>query len=123
MDKFVVNIAFQPKYSLNSRYDAPVLPLFAKTPTPALLRAHIEKFTIKKVLSPVWSTQWISESGKAKLEKYGIAPPNPGANGPKSCPQCKSTRVSEISAFGSTPCQALWRCQVCLEPFNYFKCL
>ena len=89
----------------------------------ALLRAHIEKFTIKKVLSPVWSTQWISESGKAKLEEYGIAPPNPGANGPKSCPRCKSTRVSEISAFGSTPCQALWRCQECLEPFNYFKCL
>ena len=89
----------------------------------ALLRAHIEKFTIKKVLSPVWSTQWISESGKAKLEEYGIAPPNPGTNGPKSCPQCKSTRVSEISAFGSTPCQALWRCQECLEPFNYFKCL
>ena len=89
----------------------------------ALLGADIENFIIKKVLSPVWSTAWISKAGRSKLEKYGIAPPNPGTKGPKSCPQCKSTNVTEISNFGPTPCQALWRCQDCLEAFNYFKCL
>ncbi len=89
----------------------------------ALLRADIKNFIIKKVLSPAWSTTWISEVGKTKLEKYGIAPPNSGAKGPKSCPQCKSINVTEISNFGPTPCQALWRCNDCLETFNYFKCL
>ena len=89
----------------------------------ALIKAQVNHFDIKKVLSPVWTTSWISQIGKAKLEAYGIAPPNPGKSGPKSCPLCKSGSLSQISIFGSTPCQALWRCEDCLEPFNYFKCL
>jgi len=89
----------------------------------ALIKAQVNQFDIKKVLSPVWTTSWISELGKAKLEAYGIAPPNLGKSGPKSCPQCQSGSLSQISNFGSTPCQALWRCEDCLEPFNYFKCL
>ncbi|MFT6676583.1 MAG: ring-1,2-phenylacetyl-CoA epoxidase subunit PaaD [Sulfitobacter sp.] len=87
------------------------------------LRDHgIEKLALKRQLSPAWTTDWLSEGGRAKLEEYGIAPPQP-AGGPQHCPQCKSTQVERISQFGSTPCKAQWRCQSCLEPFDYFKCI
>ena len=69
-----------------------------------------------------WTTDWLSDKGRAKLEDYGIAPPNP-AGGPKHCPRCQSTNVERISQFGSTPCKAQWRCTDCLEPFDYFKCI
>jgi len=82
----------------------------------------IEKLSLKSQLSPAWTTDWLSESGKAKLEDYGIAPPQP-AGGPQHCPRCKSAKVERISQFGSTPCKAQWRCQSCLEPFDYFKCI
>ena len=88
----------------------------------ALRAKGIEKLSLKRQLSPVWTTDWLSESGKAKLEDYGIAPPRP-AGGPQHCPRCKSAKVERISQFGSTPCKAQWRCQSCLEPFDYFKCI
>lgn len=88
----------------------------------ALRDKGIEKLSLKRQLSPAWTTDWLSESGKAKLEDYGIAPPQP-AGGPQHCPRCKSTKVERISQFGSTPCKAQWRCQSCLEPFDYFKCI
>ncbi|MEL6101105.1 MAG: phenylacetate-CoA oxygenase subunit PaaJ, partial [Pseudomonadota bacterium] len=62
------------------------------------------------------------EKGLAKLEDYGIAPPH-AAGGPKHCPHCKSHAVERVSQFGSTPCKAQWRCNDCLEPFDYFKCI
>ena len=89
----------------------------------ALKTAKVEKFNIQNVLTPNWSTDWMSDEGKKKLLDYGIAPPNTNSSGPKECPQCKSENTSQISQFGSTPCQSLWRCEDCLEPFNYFKCL
>ena len=77
---------------------------------------HVE---VKTVLSPPWTTDWISEEGRRKLNAYGIAPPSrSGAR----CPQCGSAEVEEISRFGSTPCKALWRCRSCAEPFDLFKC-
>jgi ring-1,2-phenylacetyl-CoA epoxidase subunit PaaD len=88
----------------------------------ALRDKGIKKLSLKRQLSPAWTTDWLSESGKAKLEEYGIAPPRP-AGGPQHCPRCKSTEVERISQFGSTPCKAQWRCQSCLEPFDYFKCI
>ena len=89
----------------------------------AALRAQgVKKIQLKRQLSPAWTTDWLSESGKVKLEKYGIAPPEP-AGGPKRCPLCQSADVTRISQFGSTPCKAQWRCQSCLEPFDYFKCI
>ncbi len=88
----------------------------------ALRTKGIEKLSLKRQLSPAWTTDWLSESGKAKLEDYGIAPPRP-AGGPQHCPRCKSAKVERISQFGSTPCKAQWRCQSCLEPFDYFKCI
>ena len=82
----------------------------------------IENIDIKQQINPAWTTDWISERGKKRLLSYGIAPPNP-SGGPKSCPQCGAADVERISQFGSTPCKAQWRCQECLEPFDYFKCL
>ncbi|KZZ31257.1 phenylacetate-CoA oxygenase subunit PaaJ [Sulfitobacter sp. HI0082] len=87
------------------------------------LRDHgIENLNLKRQLSPPWTTDWMSDTGRVKLESYGIAPPRP-AGGPQHCPHCKSTAVERISQFGSTPCKAQWRCTDCREPFDYFKCI
>ena len=87
------------------------------------LRDHgIENPVLRRQLSPPWTTDWLSEKGRVKLEAYGIAPPQP-AGGPKNCPRCQSANVTRISQFGSTPCKAQWRCNDCLEPFDYFKCI
>lgn len=84
---------------------------------------------IDTVLSPAWSTDWISDEGREKLRAYGIAPPPKGANAASlrndthaQCPRCGSMNTEEVSRFGSTPCKALWRCNACSEPFDRFKC-
>jgi ring-1,2-phenylacetyl-CoA epoxidase subunit PaaD len=88
--------------------------------------------TVKLILSPAWTTEWITEEGRAALERYGIAAPlSPEADkeallGNKrivKCPRCKSTNTKLVSQFGSTACKALFSCEDCLEPFDYFKCL
>jgi ring-1,2-phenylacetyl-CoA epoxidase subunit PaaD len=87
------------------------------------LRDHgVERFELKRQLAPPWTTDWLSEKGRQKLEAYGIAPPQP-AGGPSRCPHCGGTNLEKISQFGSTPCKAQWRCTDCLEPFDYFKCI
>jgi ring-1,2-phenylacetyl-CoA epoxidase subunit PaaD len=87
---------------------------------------------IKQILSPAWTTDWLSENGKRKLEAYGIAAPvEPSQNSISlfgrdpivACPQCKSKNTEMVSLFGSTACKALYKCKDCLEPFDYFKCL
>jgi ring-1,2-phenylacetyl-CoA epoxidase subunit PaaD len=86
------------------------------------------------VLSPAWTTDWMSAAGRAKLEEYGIAPPSGhsragGHSGPVrlalavKCPQCQSLHTKELTRFGSTSCKALYVCQDCKEPFDYFKVL
>ncbi len=96
------------------------------------LREHgVEHVEVKNVLSPAWTTDWLSENGKRKLQEYGIAPPVDEID--KSvlfaeqptvpCPRCLSTHTKMISQFGSTACKAHYQCQACLEPFDYFKCL
>ncbi len=84
--------------------------------------------------APAWTTDWISDAGKAKLRDYGIAPPGPAAPdgavpvrlaGRREpivpCPRCASPRTERLSAFGSTACKSLWRCLACREPFEHFK--
>lgn len=88
----------------------------------ALRDRGISDVCIKTRLAPAWTTDWLSDKGKARLVDYGIAPPSP-AGGPEACPRCGATDVERISQFGSTPCKAQWRCQSCLEPFDYFKCI
>ena len=87
---------------------------------------------INTVLSPPWTTDWISEDGMRRLEEFGIAPPVKGTadkrtlfqEAPKPrCPYCKSEDTSMISAFGSTACKAQYKCNNCKEPFDYFKCI
>ncbi|MEP1962779.1 1,2-phenylacetyl-CoA epoxidase subunit PaaD [Tateyamaria sp.] len=89
----------------------------------AALRGHgIKNLSLKRQIAPPWTTDWLSDQGREKLEAYGIAPPQ-AAGGPQHCPRCKSQSVERISQFGSTPCKAQWRCLDCLEPFDYFKCI
>jgi len=91
----------------------------------------IEHIRITEQLSPAWTTDWLSDQGKKKLKEYGIAPPENEVDkgwlftqNPKiPCPKCSSTKTRMISQFGSTACKALYQCQSCLEPFDYFKCL
>jgi ring-1,2-phenylacetyl-CoA epoxidase subunit PaaD len=98
----------------------------------ALGNAHIGAVTVTEVLSPAWSSDWITAEGRRKLESYGIVPPRQSvpslrevlrSSRPLGCPRCHSTDTECISEFGSTPCKALHRCRACLEPFEYFKCI
>ena len=86
----------------------------------ALDAAGYRSVGIETVLAPPWTTDWISDAGKAKLAAYGIAPPDLAKTA--TCPQCGSIDTEEVSRFGSTPCKAQWRCRDCLEPFDRFKC-
>ena len=90
-----------------------------------LLEHGYKNFKITLTLSPAWTTDWMTENGKQKLQEYGIAPPkkmNDLSNTNPDCPQCKSNNTKLLSQFGSTACKALYQCQDCKEPFDYFKC-
>lgn len=97
----------------------------------ALDEAGFETARLVTRLSPAWTTDWISAEGQAALKAFGIAPPV-GKVGKRAlfglesnvpCPHCDSTDTSLVSEFGSTACKALWKCQTCQEPFDYFKCI
>jgi len=96
-----------------------------------LAKNGMEKVKINQVLSPAWTSDWMSREGKEKLEAFGIAPPAAtagcalavaGNDEPDHCPLCQSKNIGLISRFGSTSCKALYRCLDCREPFDYFKC-
>lgn len=98
----------------------------------ALNTAGYPKVTVQTVLKPAWTTDWMSEDGRRKLREYGITPPSgnaPVRGGPISvglsvkCPHCDSLNTRELARFGSTACKALYQCNACLEPFDYFKVL
>ena len=85
--------------------------------------------SVRLVLSPAWTSDWMSESGKRKLHQYGVAPPSHLSNGTVAlrlsvrCPRCGSPDTRELSRFGSTACKSLWSCRACLEPFDSFKAI
>lgn len=130
-DECVVTIT--PTYS-----GCPATLVIAESIEAALKNRGIARFKMKTQLSPAWTTDWMSEAGKIKLKGYGIAPPaqqvidissitsrlaSKRTDGLKvACPHCGSTNTRCSSQFGSTPCKALYRCNDCLEPFDYFKC-
>lgn len=108
-----------------------VTPTYSGCPATSIIRADIEtalrdkgieRLTIRTQIAPAWTTDWLTDKGRAAMEAYGIAPPSPAA-GPERCPHCGGTELEKLSQFGSTPCKAQWRCRGCLEPFDYFKCL
>ncbi len=99
----------------------------------SLAAAGYADASVKTVLAPAWTTDWMTDDGRRKLKEYGIAPPTgrmpAGASQPVPvglsvrCPQCGSPDTREISRFGSTACKSLWSCKTCLEPFDHFKAI
>ena len=119
-----VEIAITPTYS-----GCPAMNMIALEIELALEREGFHKPSIRTVLSPAWTTDWMSEDGRRKLREYGIAPPLPASSRRAlfgvqevACPQCGSKDTEQLAEFGSTSCKALWRCKSCREPFDYFKC-
>jgi ring-1,2-phenylacetyl-CoA epoxidase subunit PaaD len=111
-----VTVTLTPTYS-----GCPATEAIESSVLAALKLQGVDEIEIRRVLSPPWTTDWISEEGQRKLLEYGIAPPSPSAE--IACPQCKSLNTELVSEFGSTACKASRRCCDCLEPFEYFKCL
>jgi ring-1,2-phenylacetyl-CoA epoxidase subunit PaaD len=119
-----VEVAITPTYS-----GCPAMNMIAIEIELALERAGIRNSKVRTVLSPAWTTDWMSDDGRRKLREYGIAPPQAASSRRAlfgvqqvECPQCGSADTELLSEFGSTSCKALWRCKSCREPFDYFKC-
>lgn len=115
-------VAITPTYS-----GCPATSAIALSIDAALRAAGFARVRIETLLSPPWTTDWISAEGREKLRRYGIAPPDAlacaGLAARPACPRCGSSRTEEVSRFGSTPCKAHWRCADCLEPFDRFKAI
>ena len=125
---------------VNNLVEVEITPTYSGCPAMDVIGDDIKKAfqekgfqtNIKLVLSPAWTTDWITPKGRAALEKYGIASPlsaeadKEALLGNKKivkCPQCGSLNTKLVSQFGSTACKAFFQCEDCLEPFDYFKCL
>lgn len=120
-DLGVVEVIITPTYT-----GCPAMDMIAMNIKLALIEHGYKKIKITSVLAPAWTTDWMSEDGKRKLKEYGIAPPYSRSDDSSEpvicCPQCNSTNTKLISQFGSTACKALYQCNDCKEPFDYFKC-
>jgi len=128
----------QEVYVENENVEVTITPTYSGCPAmdfieinirKTLLENGFDKIQITHQLSPAWTTDWMTEEGKEKLKSYGIAPPISKAfdldylsNLSVHCPHCNSINTKLISQFGSTACKALYQCEDCREPFDYFKC-
>ncbi|MBP6334008.1 MAG: phenylacetate-CoA oxygenase subunit PaaJ [Bacteroidia bacterium] len=121
-----VTVLITPTYS-----GCPAMKVIEDDIREKLQQAGVTEIEIKMVYSPVWTTDWLSETAKENLRIYGIAPPEKTSSdkslltlNPKkiACPRCGSLQTVLVSQFGSTACKALYKCSDCLEPFDYFKC-
>jgi ring-1,2-phenylacetyl-CoA epoxidase subunit PaaD len=125
-----VRVTITPTYS-----GCPAMDAITADVTRELATHGFDDVDVSLVLSPAWTTDWMSDAGKQKLLAYGIVPPRPRdevgpqrqAGGPVvvalslRCPQCGSGDTRELSRFGSTACKSLWACNSCKEPFDHFK--
>lgn len=127
VDESMVQVTITPTYS-----GCPAMDTIESDILKALENAGYVDSKVLTVLDPPWTTEWMSEVGKRKLEEYGIAPPLRETADKRSlfgaapivrCPHCKSQDTQVISMFGSTACKALYKCNHCQEPFDYFKCI
>jgi ring-1,2-phenylacetyl-CoA epoxidase subunit PaaD len=123
VDGETVTVEITPTYS-----GCPAIDAMRDDIVSALSAAGYADVRVRQVLAPAWTTDWMSSEGRAKLEAFGIAPPAPrGTERAISlglgirCPNCGSLHTRELSRFGSTSCKALYVCQRCQEPFDYFK--
>lgn len=126
---------------VNSRPLITITPTYSGCPAMDMIRMNIRlklmehginDAEVVQVLSPAWTTDWMSEEGKRKLKEFGIAPPLPKQvvcdtavfqeEEAIECPHCGSFNTELVSRFGSTACKAQYRCKDCKEPFDYFKC-
>jgi ring-1,2-phenylacetyl-CoA epoxidase subunit PaaD len=121
-----VTVGVSPTYT-----GCPATEVIARSIETRLLAEGYQQPKVESVLSPPWTSDWVTESGRNKLKEYGIAPPAHSVSNAKHmfrepkvvCPHCASAQTSKVSEFASTPCKALYRCSSCLEPFEYFKCI
>ena len=118
-----VHVTITPTYS-----GCPAMDAIRSDVVSALAEEGYDDVTVDLVLSPAWTTDWMSEDGRRKLVEYGIAPPGPRETGGPvpltltlRCPLCGSPDTRELSRFGSTACKSLWVCNACREPFDHFK--
>jgi ring-1,2-phenylacetyl-CoA epoxidase subunit PaaD len=124
-DNTSVKVVITPTYS-----GCPAMDVIAIGIRMALAGKGIKHIHIEALLSPAWTTDWMTEEGKRKLKEYGIAPPNRKAfqalglfeEDAVSCPRCGSDETQQVSQFGPTSCKALYKCLSCKEPFEHFKC-
>lgn len=125
-DDGTVNIAITPTYS-----GCPAMNAIEVNLRAALQEGGFDNVRIRTVLSPAWTTEWMTDAGKQKLRAFGIAPPAEASHDKRAllgekrilqCPHCGSHNTEMIAAFASTSCKAMFRCLDCLEPFDYFKC-
>lgn len=135
-----LGIVREVRLDISGQLEVVITPTYSGCPAMNMIEVNIravlqeagyDPVTITTVLSPAWTTDWMTENGKKKLKAYGIAPPEPG-NVDKhalfqddkkvECPRCSSRNTEMIAQFGSTACKSLYRCLDCLEPFDYFKC-
>ena len=122
-----VIVDITPTYS-----GCPAMDVIAMNIRMKLLEHGFREIKIQNILSPAWTTEWMTEEGRKKLKAFGIAPPNPAqsvctpglfqADEAVQCPNCNSYHTTMVSRFGSTACKALYKCNDCSEPFDYFKC-
>ncbi len=113
----------------DARIEVGISPTYSGCPANAVIKSDVLRAlrsagfdaVAVDVLAPAWSSDCLSAEGRRKLEAFGIAPPR--GDTPAACPRCGSIRTTRQSEFGSTPCKALYRCDSCLEPFDYFKCI
>jgi ring-1,2-phenylacetyl-CoA epoxidase subunit PaaD len=121
-----VRVGVSPTYT-----GCPATEVIARSIEARLAAEGYEHARVEPVLSPPWTSDWLTDSGRAKLKEYGIAPPAHSVSNPKhllrepkvACPRCSSLQTAKVSEFASTPCKALYRRSSCLEPFEYFKCI
>ena len=120
-----VEIEVAPTYS-----GCPATEVIEDSIVSSLTERGVPGVSVRRVLSPAWTTDWITDEGRKKLREYGIAPPEKSAGKRElmgkttvACPRCASERTTLVSEFGSTACKAAWKCEDCLEPFEYFKCI
>jgi ring-1,2-phenylacetyl-CoA epoxidase subunit PaaD len=121
-----LHVGITPTYS-----GCPATEVIRHSIAAALDREGYVDAVVEEVLSPAWTSDWLSQQGRRKLESFGIAPPAGSVASPRylfrtpvvACPRCSSRATERVSEFGSTPCKAHYRCTACLEPFDYFKCL
>lgn len=126
IDGGVVTLSIAPTY-----IGCPATEVIENMIVAEVKRHGVRDVTVRRVLSPAWTTDWLSDAARRKLQAYGIAPPHQGAGRQAlsplraeiKCPRCHSPRTTRVSEFGSTPCKAAFRCRECLEPFEYFKCI